>query len=95
MTVQLLAFAATCLVVIVVPGPDFLLVLRNTVRAGRAGAAWTSAGILLGVFILGMNIGDRDTALATLQCVNCYRLNGFYRKSAACEHVQSALNYSK
>lgn len=63
MTVQLLAFAATCLVVIVVPGPDFLLVLRNTVRAGRAGAAWTSAGILLGVFILGTAAALGVTAL--------------------------------
>lgn len=63
MTAQLLAFVATCLVVIVVPGPDFLLVLRNTVRAGRAGAAWTSAGILLGVFVLGTAAALGVTAL--------------------------------
>lgn len=53
MTAQLVAFAATCLVVIVVPGPDFVLVLRNTARAGRSGAAWTAAGVLLGLAVLG------------------------------------------
>lgn len=54
MTGQLLAFAATCLIVIAVPGPDFLIVLRNAGRAGRAGAAWTAAGILAGLAVLGL-----------------------------------------
>lgn len=63
MSAQLIAFAATCLVVIVVPGPDFVLVLRNTARAGRPGAAWTAAGILLGVAALGVAAALGVTAL--------------------------------
>ncbi|TNM55837.1 LysE family translocator [Brevibacterium sediminis] len=65
MTGQLLAFAATCLVVIVAPGPDFVLVLRNTARAGRIGAALTAAGILTGLAVLGMAAALGATALLT------------------------------
>ena len=46
---QLIAFAATSLVVIVVPGPDMMLTLRNAARGGRAGAFWTAAGIMTGL----------------------------------------------
>lgn len=63
MSAQLIAFIATCLVVIVVPGPDFVLVLRNTLRAGRPGAAWTAAGILLGLAVLGVAAALGVTAL--------------------------------
>jgi threonine/homoserine/homoserine lactone efflux protein len=65
MTGQLVAFALASLVVIIVPGPDLMLVLRNTARAGRAGAAWTSAGILLGLAILGTAAALGVTALLT------------------------------
>jgi len=63
MTGQLLAFALASLVVIVAPGPDLMLVLRNTARAGRKGAAWTAAGILLGLGILGGAAAIGITAL--------------------------------
>ncbi|GMA30417.1 LysE family translocator [Litorihabitans aurantiacus] len=49
---QLLAFATACLVVVVVPGPDLMLVLRNNVRAGGAGALWTVAGIMTALAVL-------------------------------------------
>jgi threonine/homoserine/homoserine lactone efflux protein len=65
MTGQLLAFVAASLLVIVVPGPDLMLVLRNTARAGRAGAAWTAAGILLGLAVLGAAAALGVTALLT------------------------------
>lgn len=52
MTEQLLAFALASLVVIVVPGPDLMLVLKNTARAGRVGTFWTMAGIMTGLAIV-------------------------------------------
>ncbi|MET9064442.1 LysE family translocator [Streptosporangium sandarakinum] len=63
MIAQLIAFATASLVVIVVPGPDLMLVLRNTARAGRTAAAWTAAGILLGLAILGAAAAIGITAL--------------------------------
>mgnify|MGYP001446330917 CR=1 FL=1 len=49
---QVAAFLAASLIVIVVPGPDMMLVFRNTARAGRSGAAWTAAGIMTGLAVL-------------------------------------------
>jgi len=48
---QLVAFVLTCLVVVVVPGPDFALVLRNAPRGPRA-ATTAAAGIMVGNTIL-------------------------------------------
>lgn len=48
---QLAAFVLTCLVVVVVPGPDFALVLRNAPRGTRA-ATTAAAGIMVGNTIL-------------------------------------------
>jgi threonine/homoserine/homoserine lactone efflux protein len=48
---QLAAFVLTCLVVVLVPGPDFALVLRNAARGPRA-AATAVAGIMAGNTIL-------------------------------------------
>lgn len=62
---QLVAFAATSLVVIVVPGPDMMLTLRNAARGGRAGALWTAAGIMTGLAILGTAAALGITALLT------------------------------
>ena len=45
---QLVAFVLTCLVVVVVPGPDFALVLRNAPRGPRA-ATTAAAGIITGI----------------------------------------------
>jgi len=49
---QVAAFLAASLIVIVVPGPDMMLVFRNTARTGRSGAAWTAAGIMTGLAVL-------------------------------------------
>jgi threonine/homoserine/homoserine lactone efflux protein len=51
MVEQLTAFVLTCLVVVLVPGPDFALVLRNAARGPRS-AATAAAGIMVGNTIL-------------------------------------------
>jgi threonine/homoserine/homoserine lactone efflux protein len=48
---QLLAFAGVALVVSVSPGPDMALVLRNTLRGGRAAGFRTVAGIAVGLLV--------------------------------------------
>jgi threonine/homoserine/homoserine lactone efflux protein len=45
----LTAFLAVATLLIVAPGPDSLLVVRNTVRGGRAGGLTTAAGRLTGL----------------------------------------------
>ena len=47
----LLIFALAILVAAVVPGPDFAMVVRNTVMSGRASGMWTAIGIALGVSV--------------------------------------------
>ena len=53
MVEQLTAFVLTCLVVVLVPGPDFALVLRNATRGPRT-AATAAAGIMVGNTILAL-----------------------------------------
>ena len=53
MVEQLTAFVLTCLVVVLVPGPDFALVLRNATR-GTRWAAKAAAGIMVGNTILAL-----------------------------------------
>ncbi|RKR30470.1 LysE family translocator [Arthrobacter oryzae] len=53
MVQQLTAFVLTCLVVVLVPGPDFALVLRNATRGPRS-AATAAAGIMVGNTILAL-----------------------------------------
>ena len=48
---QLLAFAGVALVVSISPGPDMALVLRNTLRGGRAAGFRTVAGIAIGLLV--------------------------------------------
>ncbi|NLF04430.1 MAG: LysE family translocator [Actinomycetales bacterium] len=48
MTQVLLAFVGATLVIVLSPGPDTLLVLRNAAAGGRRAAAWTTLGILVG-----------------------------------------------
>jgi threonine/homoserine/homoserine lactone efflux protein len=44
----LLAFLAVSIVVICTPGPDTALTIRNALLGGRAGGAWTAAGVASG-----------------------------------------------
>ncbi|MEV4738932.1 LysE family translocator [Streptomyces sp. NPDC049555] len=65
MTTQLMGFIAASLVIIVVPGPDLVLLLRNAATDGRRGAAATAAGIMLGNGILAAAAVAGLTALLT------------------------------
>lgn len=42
-------FAAAILMASIVPGPDFVMVTRNTMLSGRVSGMWTALGIALGV----------------------------------------------
>ena len=53
MVEQLMAFVLTCVVVVLVPGPDFALVLKNAPR-GPGSAATTAIGIMVGNTILAL-----------------------------------------
>lgn len=45
----LVVFATAILVASIVPGPDFVMVTRNTMLSGRASGMWTALGVALGV----------------------------------------------
>lgn len=49
---NILAFIATSLLIIVVPGPDLMLILKNTSKGGFKYAFWTIVGILTGIALL-------------------------------------------
>jgi threonine/homoserine/homoserine lactone efflux protein len=44
-------FALAAILIVLLPGPDTLVVLRNLVRGGRRGAALTVAGVLCGLAV--------------------------------------------
>lgn len=51
MTTALLGFALAATLVILAPGPDFMLVMRNTVRGGRRAGWVTACGTLSGLAV--------------------------------------------
>jgi threonine/homoserine/homoserine lactone efflux protein len=51
MAAELAAFAVLATLLIIAPGPDSLLVARNTVRGGRRGGLVTGAGTLTGLSV--------------------------------------------
>lgn len=51
MTTALLAFALAAAAIVLLPGPDTMLMLRAVAAAGRAGAIRTAAGILTGLTV--------------------------------------------
>jgi threonine/homoserine/homoserine lactone efflux protein len=50
MLLSLLTFTLAATLIVLVPGPDTLVVLRNLVRAGRSAAVRAALGVLTGVF---------------------------------------------
>ena len=54
MLTPLLAFALTSTLLILAPGPDSLLVLRNTLRSGRRAGWVTACGTLSGLLVWAM-----------------------------------------
>lgn len=51
MLTALVAFAIPCLLIVLLPGPDSLVVLRGLVRGGARGGASTALGVLCGVVV--------------------------------------------
>lgn len=48
---ELLVFGSVILLASIAPGPDFAMVVRNTMLSGRVAGMWTATGIALGVAI--------------------------------------------
>lgn len=48
---DLIAFAGLAAIIIIVPGPDMALVLRNGVTAGRRAALETAVGVIVGLLV--------------------------------------------
>jgi RhtB (resistance to homoserine/threonine) family protein len=47
----LLTFAAASVLIVLLPGPDTLVVVRNLLRGGRRQAAWAAVGVLVGLTV--------------------------------------------
>jgi threonine/homoserine/homoserine lactone efflux protein len=63
MTAALLAFAIAATLLIIAPGPDTMLVMRNTLRAGRRAGWVTAAGTMSGLLIWAVSAALGLTAL--------------------------------
>lgn len=63
MTSALVAFALAAAVLVLLPGPDSMLMLRAIATSGRAGAVRTAAGILTGLTLW---VGAASIGLAAL-----------------------------
>lgn len=51
MTGEMVTFIVVAVLLVISPGPDTFLVLRNTMRGGRGDGIATSAGIILGLVV--------------------------------------------
>ncbi|WP_405497113.1 LysE family translocator [Nocardia sp. NBC_00511] len=51
MVVALISFTLTAIVLVLLPGPDTLVVVRSLVRGGRAAGTRTAAGVLCGLMV--------------------------------------------
>lgn len=51
MLFALVSFAAASALIVLLPGPDTLVVMRNLLRGGRGQAVWTVLGVLSGLTI--------------------------------------------
>jgi threonine/homoserine/homoserine lactone efflux protein len=54
MDASLVAFLGVAIVVVVTPGPDMVLVMRNTLAAGRVVGTATVTGVILGILTWGL-----------------------------------------
>jgi threonine/homoserine/homoserine lactone efflux protein len=63
MTAALLAFAVAATLLIVSPGPDTMLVMRNTLRGGRSAGWVTATGTMSGLLIWAVSAALGLTAL--------------------------------
>jgi threonine/homoserine/homoserine lactone efflux protein len=51
--VALISFTLASILIVLLPGPDSLVVVRGLVRGGRRGGASTAAGVLCGLVVWG------------------------------------------
>lgn len=63
MTAALLAFALAATLLIIAPGPDSMLVMRNTLRGGRRAGWVTAAGTMSGLLVWAVSAALGLTAL--------------------------------
>ena len=77
MTAPLL-FGLAILLAAIVPGPDFAMVVRNTVLSGRASGMWTAVGIGLGisVWVVATSIGLAALLAASALAFTAVKLAG-------------------
>jgi threonine/homoserine/homoserine lactone efflux protein len=75
---SLLAFIGLSIVVIVTPGPDTALTIRNTLFAGRRSGVWTAAGVSSGqaVWTLATASGLAAVLVASEPAFHAIRLAG-------------------
>ncbi|WP_205328458.1 LysE family translocator [Glycomyces sp. YM15] len=77
MTAPLL-FGLAILLAAIVPGPDFAMVVRNTVLSGRVSGMWTATGIGLGivVWVVATSIGLAALLAASALAFTVVKLAG-------------------
>src|SRR5262245_54339941 len=78
MTGSLLAYLLISLLVIVTPGPDTALTVRNTLLGGRSNGIATALGVSAGqlIWVLATSVGLVALLLASEQIFNAVRLAG-------------------
>ncbi|MEV3934437.1 LysE family translocator [Glycomyces sp. NPDC049804] len=74
----LLLFGLAILLAAIVPGPDFAMVVRNTVLSGRVSGMWTAVGIGLGigVWVVATSIGLAALLAASALAFTAVKLAG-------------------
>ena len=78
MTEQLWAFLGISVLVIVTPGPDTALTIRNTLLGGRMGGISTAIGVALGqaIWALATSLGVIGLLLASSAAFHAVKLAG-------------------
>jgi threonine/homoserine/homoserine lactone efflux protein len=78
MDTSFLAFISISIFVIVTPGPDTALVVRNTIVGGRRGGVFTALGIVIGqtIWVFATSIGIVALLVASEPVFHAVRLGG-------------------
>src|SRR5258708_7496383 len=78
MDTSFLAFLSISILVIVTPGPDTALTIRNTIMGGRQGGVFTAFGIVAGqaIWVLAASAGIVALLVASEQVFLAVRLGG-------------------
>ncbi|AQS36440.1 putative threonine efflux protein [Shewanella psychrophila] len=69
---EIISLAIVGLLIVISPGADFVLVLKNSVTSGRAAGVWTAVGISLAI---GVHIGYTLLGIGYLISHNVYLFN--------------------